>query len=309
MHVKGIEMHASLKIMSLLAWGDLPRGACSSSFRTACLVCLLCAWELGLQVGDWLRLAMRIDLHSPKMHHFATKLLVIYPQAPGPQSSPRQVRAPTQALAGSAPNSPAARLPAGLAQPSNRSSPRLQPAAALKGAQPGTSAAEHGASPSQRMISSPRRSSRLASPDAPDPASPETTSGMDFSFPKRSLPAITPRNGQAVAGPSDAQGSADDPGSPSGSDASFSSEEEFEAFDAFDAFENAQTEEERWQRDEAVLQEAALITHRRAELRSDKKVPAFPEPKRDTVHWDHVLAEMKWLAKVGRLASSHSILA
>lgn len=48
-----------------------------------------------------------------------------------------------------------------------------------------------------------------------------------------------------------------------------------------------------------VQQEDALIgrAHQIYERRNSKQMPAFPEPKRGKVHWDHVLEEMNWMAK------------
>lgn len=43
----------------------------------------------------------------------------------------------------------------------------------------------------------------------------------------------------------------------------------------------------------AVIQQANKIY----EQRTTKQLPAFPEPKRGKVHWDHVLEEMNWMAK------------
>lgn len=48
-----------------------------------------------------------------------------------------------------------------------------------------------------------------------------------------------------------------------------------------------------------VQQENNLIAcaHQIYERRNTKQMPAFPEPKRGKVHWDHVLEEMNWMAK------------
>ena len=48
-----------------------------------------------------------------------------------------------------------------------------------------------------------------------------------------------------------------------------------------------------------VRQEDAIIQRANAiyERRNTKQLPAFPEPKRAKVHWDHVLEEMNWMAK------------
>lgn len=50
---------------------------------------------------------------------------------------------------------------------------------------------------------------------------------------------------------------------------------------------------------EKVRQEDALIEQadKIYERRNAKQLPAFPEPKRSKVHWDHVLEEMNWMAK------------
>ena len=48
-----------------------------------------------------------------------------------------------------------------------------------------------------------------------------------------------------------------------------------------------------------VRQEDAIIVRAGQiyERRNTKQLPAFPEPKRAKVHWDHVLEEMNWMAK------------
>lgn len=50
---------------------------------------------------------------------------------------------------------------------------------------------------------------------------------------------------------------------------------------------------------ETVRQEDAIIgrANQIYEWRNTKQMPAFPEPKRSKVHWDHVLEEMNWMAK------------
>ena len=50
---------------------------------------------------------------------------------------------------------------------------------------------------------------------------------------------------------------------------------------------------EKVRREDAILDKAEEIL----EARNTKQLPAFPEPKRPKVHWDHVMEEMQWMAK------------
>jgi len=58
---------------------------------------------------------------------------------------------------------------------------------------------------------------------------------------------------------------------------------------------DVEAQEDRWQREEAVLTRAAGIKAQRDAMA--RPLPPAHEPKRTKAHWDFLLEEMVWLSK------------